>query len=151
MPTMRGRRWVPPSISGTPQRRSGKPSRAVSVPIRRSHQSASSRPPARAQPEIAAIAGFDGVRRVNPSGPSGRSASHCFATSGSLAASESDFRSAPAQKASSPEPVRTRTRASSSPSNERKPSSSRSAVSGSTALRRSGRSIVSTAAAPTRS
>ena len=43
-PTMRGRRWVPPSISGTPKRRSVKPSLASSVAIRRSHQSASSRP-----------------------------------------------------------------------------------------------------------
>ncbi len=43
-PTMRGRRWVPPSISGTPQRRSGKPRRESSVAIRRSHHSASSRP-----------------------------------------------------------------------------------------------------------
>ena len=55
---MRGRRCVPPSISGTPQRRSGKPSAESSVAIRRSHQSASSSPPARHQPEIAAIVGF---------------------------------------------------------------------------------------------
>ena len=68
---MRGRRCVPPSISGTPQRRSGKPSVEPSVAIRRSHHSASSRPPARHQPEIAAIVGLDGVRRVKPSGPSG--------------------------------------------------------------------------------
>ena len=72
IPTIRGRRWVPPSISGTPNRRSVKPSFASSVAIRRSHQSASSSPPARHQPEIAAIAGFDGVSRVNPSGPSGK-------------------------------------------------------------------------------
>ena len=49
-PTMRGRRWVPPSISGTPQRRSGKPRVEPSAAIRRSHHSASSRPPARHQP-----------------------------------------------------------------------------------------------------
>ena len=39
--------------------------------IRRSHQSASSSPPARHQPSIAAIVGFDGVSRVKPIGPSG--------------------------------------------------------------------------------
>ena len=57
---MRGSRCVPPSISGTPKRRSVKPSFASSVAIRRSHHSASSSPPARHQPEIAAIVGFDG-------------------------------------------------------------------------------------------
>ena len=62
-PTMRGRRWVPPSISGTPKRRSVKPSLASSVAMRRSHQSASSSPPARHQPEIAAIVGFGEIRR----------------------------------------------------------------------------------------
>ncbi len=67
---MRGSRWVPPSISGTPQRRSGKPSVELSVAMRRSHHSASSRPPARQKPEIAAIVGLDGVRRVKPIGPS---------------------------------------------------------------------------------
>ena len=59
MPTIRGSRCVPPSISGTPKRRSVNPSFAVSVATRRSHHSASSRPPARHQPEIAAIVGFD--------------------------------------------------------------------------------------------
>ena len=74
MPTTSGRRCVPPSISGTPKRRSVKPRPAVSVAIRRSHHSASSRPPARHQPEIAATVGFDGVSRLNPIGPSGRAA-----------------------------------------------------------------------------
>ena len=69
MPITRGRRWVPPSISGTPQRRSKKPKVELGVAIRRSHQSASSSPPARHQPSTAAIAGFDGVRRVKPIGP----------------------------------------------------------------------------------
>ena len=73
--------------------------------IRRSHQSASSTPPARHQPSTAAIAGLDGVSRVEPIGPSG------WSTSRSIA-----FRSAPAQKASPPAPVRTRTRAPSSAS-----------------------------------
>ena len=55
---MRGSRCVPPSTSGTPQRRSGKPSAESCVAIRRSHQSASSSPPARHHPEIAAISGW---------------------------------------------------------------------------------------------
>ena len=128
MPTMRGSRCVPPSIRGTPQRRSKRPKVEPSVAIRRSHHSASSTPPARHQPEIAAIAGLDGVRRVKPIGPSGWSGS-------SVAI---DFRSAPAQKATSPAPVRTITRASSSASKRRNPSRSSSAVGPSTALRRSG-------------
>ena len=57
-------------MSGTPKRRSVKPSRAASVATRRSHHSASSRPPARHQPEIAAIVGLEAVRRVKPRGPS---------------------------------------------------------------------------------
>ena len=70
MPTIRGRRWVPPSISGTPQRRSGKPSFArlgadPQVAPERQLEAAG-----QAQPEIAAIVGFDGVSRVKPSGPS---------------------------------------------------------------------------------
>ena len=110
MPTTRGRRWVPPSTSGTPQRRSKKPKVEPGVAIRRSHQRASSRPPARHQPSTAAIAGFEGVRRLKPIGPAGSSTSRSSA-----------LRSAPAQKASPPAPVRTRTRAPSSASNSSKP------------------------------
>ena len=44
-PTRRGRRTVPPSMSGTPQRRQKTPKIASSSATRRSHQSASSRPP----------------------------------------------------------------------------------------------------------
>jgi hypothetical protein len=61
------------------------------------------------------------------------------------------FRSAPAQKASSPAPVSTKTRASSSASKRWNASPSSAAVSPSTALRRSGRLIVTRAAAPRRS
>ena len=73
LPTIRGSRCVPPSISGTPKRRSVKPKRALGVATRRSHHSASSKPPARHQPDTAAIVGFGEARRVKPSGPSGRS------------------------------------------------------------------------------
>ena len=79
--------------------------------IRRSHHSASSRPPARQKPEIAAIVGLLGVRRVKPIGPSAlirRSRMVSVA-----------FRSAPAQKDTPPAPVRIITRASSSRSKRR--------------------------------
>ena len=102
---MRGSRWVPPSISGTPKRRSVKPNRALGAATRRSHHSASSKPPARHQPETAAIVGFGEARRVKPSGPPG----------GVCASSVSSaLRSAPAQNASSPAPVTISTRAPSS-------------------------------------
>ena len=94
LPTIRGSRCVPPSISGTPKRRSVKPKRALGVATRRSHHSASSKPPARHQPEIAAIVGFGEASRVKPSGPSGRSSRGPSVSSA--------FRSAPAQNASSP-------------------------------------------------
>ena len=108
---IRGSRWVPPSISGTPKRRSVKPNVDPSDAIRRSHQSASSMPPASAQPSTAAIVGFDGVSRVKPSGPSARSSRGANV---SIA-----FRSAPAQNAMPPAPVTTRARASSSASKAR--------------------------------
>ena len=122
MPTIRGRRWVPPSISGTPKRRSVNPSLASAVATRRSHHSASSSPPAKHQPEIAAIVGFEARRRVNPSGPPGRWSSQAsIAACGSspensLARSANAFRSAPAQNASGPSPVSTSARAASSAS-----------------------------------
>ena len=103
---MRGSRCVPPSTSGTPQRRSGKPSADSWVAIRRSHHSASSSPPARHQPEIAAIVGFGEITRLIPSGPRGSSSRGAKV---SIA-----FRSAPAQNATPPAPVTTSTRASSS-------------------------------------
>jgi hypothetical protein len=113
---------------------------ACGLAIRRSHQSASSRPPARQWPLIAAIVGFGDTSRVKPSGPPGASMS-----SVSIA-----FRSAPAQKARSPAPVRTRTSASSCVKRV-KASSSALAVAPSIALWRSGRSIVTSAAGPRRS
>jgi hypothetical protein len=48
MPTKRGRRTVPPSISGTPQRRQKTPKTALSSTTRRSASKASSSPPATA-------------------------------------------------------------------------------------------------------
>ena len=79
--------------------------------IRRSHHNASSSPPARQNPEIAAIAGLEGVSRVNPIGPS--------AEVSLLAIVSVAFRSAPAQNDTPPAPVSTITRASSSASKRR--------------------------------
>ena len=47
-PMSRGRRTVPPSMSGTPQRRQNTPNTASRAATRRSHQIASSSPPATA-------------------------------------------------------------------------------------------------------
>ena len=69
-PISRGSRTVPPSISGTPQRRQNTPNTAVSSATRRSHHSASSSPPATACPATAAITGLDSRSRVGPIGPS---------------------------------------------------------------------------------
>ena len=138
MPTTRGSRWVPPSISGTPQRRSKRPKVEPGVAIRRSHQSASSTPPARHQPSIAAIAGFDGVRRVGPIGPSGwvdvevHRLQVGAGAEGLAAGAGEDEDAGVLVGLEVAQPAR-----------------NSSAVAASTALRRSGRSIVSTAAAPT--
>ena len=58
VPMSRGSRTVPPSISGTPQRRQKTPNTPVSSAIRRSHHKASSRPPATAYPDTAAMTGL---------------------------------------------------------------------------------------------
>ena len=115
---------------------------AVSVAMRRSHQSASSRPPARQKPEIAAIVGLGGVSRVNPIGPS---AELSRSTNVSVA-----LRSAPAQNETSPAPVSTSTRAPASSAKRTYASCSAAAVGPSTALRLCWRSIVIRAALPRR-
>ena len=81
--------------------------------MRRSHHSAISSPPARHQPDTAAIVGFDGMRREKPSGPPGPSAAGRTCRCA--------LRSAPAQNATSPAPVMTSTRASSSASKRSTP------------------------------
>ena len=93
--------------------------------------------------EIAAIVGFVGVKRVKPIGPS---AAIKRPVNVSVA-----FRSAPAQKAFSPAPVSTMTRASSSASKRVYASCNATAVGPSTAFRRSWRSMLTSAAAPLRS
>jgi hypothetical protein len=92
---------------------------------------------------MAAMVGFDAVKRVKPSGPPGR-----YSRPSNDARS---LRSAPALNAAPPAPASTSTRAAGSSSNAASPAASSSAVGPLIALRRSGRSMVSTAAAPTRS
>ncbi len=138
---MRERRIVPPSISGTPQRRQKTPKTASRAATRRSHQRASSRPPATAWPSTAAITGFESSMRVGPIGPSPCSSTR-FTRPVCIA-----FRSAPAQK-QPPTPVSTATARSASPSKRRKASASSAAVGPSTALRASGRSMLTIATGP---
>ncbi len=106
-PTTSGSRAVPPSMRGTPHRRQNTPSTASSSITRRSHQSASSRPPATAKPEMAAITGLFITIRDGPIGPSPVGSSR-LASPVAMA-----LRSAPAQKVP-PSPQSTATRASSS-------------------------------------
>ena len=74
-PTTRGRRCVPPAPGVTARRTSGSPSLARSEAMRRSQHSASSRPPPRALPSIAAIVGIgsSASRRATPDSSSCRS------------------------------------------------------------------------------
>lgn len=143
-PMSRGRRTVPPSMRGTPQRRQNTPNTASSSATRRSHQSASSRPPATACPLTAAITGLDSRRRVGPIGPSPSSATR-LPRSVPMA-----LRSAPAQNVP-PSPQSTATRADSSASNSLKAAASSAAVGPSTALRTSGRDSTTVVTCPRRS
>jgi hypothetical protein len=103
IPISRGNRTVPPSISGTPKRRQNTPKTASRAATRMSHHTASSRPPATANPSTAAITGLPRTMRVHPSGPS-PSGSTRFPFPPAAA-----LRSAPAQK-QPPAPVRIATR-----------------------------------------
>ena len=135
---------MPPSISGTPQRRQKTPKTASSSAIRRSHQIASSSPPATAWPATAAITGLDSFSLVGPIGPS---------PSGVVwfpSAVPTARRSAPAQNVP-PAPNNTATAASGSASNSLKASASATAVGPSTAFRTSGRSITIVVTGPARS
>src|SRR5262249_46337512 len=135
-------RKVPPSINGTPQRRQNTPNTASRAAMRRSHQSASSRPPATAYPSTAAITGFDNKSRLKPIGPS-PSSSRRSIRSGSASA----LGPAPAQKIP-PAPVSTATERSSSASKRRKAAARAAAVSRSIELRASNRLKVTTATSP---
>ena len=150
-PISRGRRTVPPSISGTPKRRQNTPNTAVVLATRRSHHSASSRPPATQWPSMAAITGLRSCRRVGPIGPS--AAMSGFRLSARSLVSNPPatvFRSAPAQKVPAL-PCSTATQASASASKALNASASNCAVGPSTALRTCGRFSVTVHCLPWRS
>src|SRR5262245_36531947 len=102
-PTILANLTVPPSVNGTPHRRLSAPNSALADAILKSHQAASSRPPAKQYPLTAAIVGFSGSRRANPIGPA-------RVAKGWSARLHTFLRSAPEQNASRPAPVTTRTR-----------------------------------------
>src|SRR6516164_617104 len=143
-PISRGSRTVPPSISGTPNRRQKTPSTASCSATRRSHQAASSSPPATAYPLIAAITGLPSRSRVGPIGPSPSGLARL--PSGPPTA----LRSAPAQNVP-PAPQSTATCADSSASKSRNASARAAAVGPSTAFRASGRSRMTVVTGPDRS
>src|SRR5262245_13308195 len=143
-PIRRGRRIVPPSMSGTPQRRQNTPKTASVAATRRSHQMASSSPPATAYPSTAAMTGLERSMREGPIGPSPSS------TTRLPRPSATPFRSAPAQNVP-PAPARAATAASVSAPKRRNAAASAAAVGPSTALRTAGRSMVMTYAGPSRS
>ncbi len=132
-PIRRGSRTVPPSISGTPQRRQKTPSTASSAATLRSHHAASSSPPATAYPSIAATTGLPSRIRVGPIGASWSTSSTRLPCSPPTA-----LRSAPAQNVP-PSPHSTATDWVSSASKARKAAASAAAVGPSTALRACGR------------
>ncbi len=135
---------MPPSISGMPQRRQKTPKTASSAATRRSHQAASSRPPATAWPSTAAITGFPSSMRVGPTGPSPSGATRLARGAPS---SRIAFRSAPAQNFPFA-PVSTATASESSSSKRRSAATSSSAVGRSIAFALSGRSSVTIATGP---
>jgi len=137
-PTSRGSLTVPPSIKGTPHRRQNTPNVDEAAATRRSHQTASSNPPATACPSIAATTGLVSRVRVGPIGPG---------PAGSYSKPETWVRSKPAQNVS-PAPVRTATVALAQASNSSKADLSKRAVSGSTAFLCCGRLISTVQTAP---
>src|SRR5215510_4623201 len=124
---MRGKRWVPPSVNGTPHLRLRAPNSAFWAAIRKSHQHASSIPPAKQYPLTAAIVGLPGSRREKPMGPA-LPAYRC------LTRSSIPLRLAPAQKALSPAPVITSTLAAASPAKASMAPASATAILASTLL-----------------
>jgi hypothetical protein len=137
-PISRGRRTVPPSIKGTPHRRQNTPNVEDVAATRRSHQMASSNPPATACPSTAATTGLARRVRVGPIGPG---------PAGSYSKPETWVRSNPAQNVP-PAPVRTATVALAQDSNSSKADLSNRAVSGSTAFLCCGRLISTVQTAP---
>ena len=144
-PIRRGSRTVPPSISGTPHRRQYTPNIASWAATRRSHQIASSSPPATANPSTAAMTGFDSSH----AGRAHRPIDSVDVPVDPVAPTVDDRRRGPPPnrtcrpRRSAPPPS-----TSSSASNARNASARAAAVGPSTALRTSGRSIVTTVTGP---
>ena len=121
--------------------------------IRMSDHKANSIPPATADPSIAAIIGFDSIKRVGPIGP-GRGSSIGFQSAGrSSPAIQSApsrpaaaFRSNPAQNP--PAPVSTATSTAGSASKSVNAANKARAVAGSTALRAALRCTLTTLTRP---
>ena len=143
-PTIRGRRTVPPSISGTPHRRQKTPIIASSSTTRISHHSANSRPPATAYPLTAAITGFDNTILLGPIGPGP------VRCTGLASGVPNALRSAPAQNVPL-SPHSTATAAPSSLSNSSNASYNSAAAGPLTALRASGRFMITVVTGPPRS
>jgi hypothetical protein len=139
--TRLGRRIRPPAAAIKPRCTSGIPKRAVSAAITRSHDSTISKPPASAGPLTAAMIGFGKSRLTTPANPPlprAMSMPRPCATT---------FRSAPAEN-TSPAPVSTTARSSSSVSIASRSPAIAWLTSGLIALRASGRLSVSSAMWP---
>ena len=132
----RGRRYRPPADAIRPRLTSGSPKRDSGTATRRSQARASSQPPARAGPLTAAIQGLVRGAVTKPANPP-RSVRSRWPLPLDTA-----FRSAPALKASLPTPVRITTQQSTSASVWVMAASSPAATSPLTALRASGRLMV---------
>ena len=136
---------MPPSIRGTPQRRQKTPNTASSSATRRSHQSASSSPPATAYPLTAAITGLvssqpRGAHRVRRPPARRGCRARCRWPSGRRP-----------RRTCRPRPTAPPPRASGSASKARNASASAAPVGPSTALRASGRESTTVVTAPARS
>jgi hypothetical protein len=135
----RGKRKTPPAAATRLRFTSGKPKVAVSATTARSQASSSSSPPAKAWPCAAAIHSLLRSARTKPAKPP-------FSVARlALRPAETSFRSAPAQKACGPAPVSTAAQISGSASTRSTAASSPCATAPLTALRASGRLIVTSA------
>ena len=143
-PIKRGSLWVPPAPGMIPRLTSINPKVACSAAMRMSQAMAISSPPARQKPLTAAMIGFQILSpRVIPPRPGNFSSRSRLSMAESLASMGIIFfRSAPAEKALSPAPVRIATQrfGSSRKSIQALPSSS--LVSGSMEFMASGRLMV---------
>ena len=110
-PTTRDRRWVPPLPGIIPRETSGRPTLAPSTATRISHASASSQPPPKAKPLMAAITGLLSRAIISVSLISIFACRAATTPTFSWAAS---LRSLPAENDRSPAPVRITTRTSGS-------------------------------------